>query len=250
MLIQAPPRQVPPGIQRAANRENSFWFIGLGAVMFGGLGLILAWFFFPWKFYQDWQLRDAPLVPGHVLSAHQTNVRINKQRVYRYEFEFVLPAADRIQGTSFTTGRQWDQGSAVEVRYRPENPAVCCIAGARSSESPGGSALVLLVPVGAIVLAGLGIRTRRRLQFLLEYGQVTKARVLSVEELAIRVNQQRVCRILLQRLDPGAGGPITVRKHQPTQVALLRERLASGQPVIVLYDPAHPERMLLPEALV
>ena len=101
-----------------------------------------------------------------------------------------------------------------------------------------------------LMIAMAAIVARRRLHFLLEHGQVGEARVTAVEATSTQINKQRVYRITLQRVDAAAGAPFTVRRYEPTMVAFVRERLASNQPVFVLFDPAHPERLLLPEALL
>ena len=248
-LADPPPRRVPPELKRAAGRQGPSWFFGGFGLLFGGFGLFFAWMFFPWNIYRGWQLADAPTAPGRITAVSATGLRENKQRVYRYDFDFSPPAGGRVEGTCYTTGQRWNAGAPVTVRYKPDDPAWCCIEGARTSVGSALSALVLLFPAIGGSLVAWVVLARRRLSFLLEHGQVGEARVTAVDATSTQINNQRVYRITLQRLEPAGSAPLAVRKYEPAQVALARERLASNQPVFVLYDPARPQRLLLAEAL-
>jgi len=248
-LAQIPPRRVPPELRRAANRQSGLWFLGLFGLMFGGLGLFFVWMFFPWNFPRDWQLRGAPVAPGRVLSSDRTNLSENRQRVYRYDFEFTPPAGAKTRGTCYTSGQRWSPGAAIGVRYLPDNPAVNCIDGARSSQASGAAAFVVIFPLVGAAAMTFGLVARRRRRFLLEEGRVGEARVAAVESTAMQINRQTVFRITLQGFTD-SGRPVVVRKYDSAHVDLARERLASNQPVFVLYDPEHPDRVILPETLL
>ena len=171
-LADPPPRRVPPELKRAAGRQGPSWFFGGFGLLFGGFGLFFAWMFFPWNIYRGWQLADAPTAPGRITAVSATGLRENKQRVYRYDFDFSPPAGGRVEGTCYTTGQRWNAGAPVTVRYKPDDPAWCCIEGARTSVGSALSALVLLFPAIGGSLVAWVVMARRRLSFLLEHGQV------------------------------------------------------------------------------
>jgi hypothetical protein len=251
LLAAPPPRRPPPLIRRAAVRQAAPLVFALFGAAFFLFGLFFCSAFFPYKFYHDWQLRaaDTARTPGHITDVAPTKMSINKVRVMHYRFEFQPAAGAPVSGDCYTTGIRWRINTPVNVRYRPENPQVACPDGARLSEADATMLVTLIFPV---VGAGLFLwvrGARRRAVYLLEHGVVTEAQVMAVEATITRVNNQYVHKITLQRTD-GLGDPtIKIRRYQPAVVALVKQRLASKQPVFLLYDPANPKRVLLPEAL-
>jgi hypothetical protein len=135
------------------------------------------------------------------------------------------------------------------VRYRPENPAVCCIDGARLSAGDGTSTLVLMFPTIGGGLVAWVVIARRRMKALLERGFLAEALVSGVEQTQVRINNRYVHKIILQRTDSADGGALVVKSYLPEVIAFARGRMDAKQPVFVLYDPAKPKRALLPEAL-
>ena len=109
--------------------------------------------------------------------------------------------------------------------------------------------VVVFFPALGVVLVISAFVSRNRQRWLLENGAVAEAAVVSVESTAMRANRQTVYKITLQRTDPAGVATFVLRKYQPAQVDFARRRLETKQPVFVLYDPAHPRRALLPEAL-
>ena len=81
---------------------------------------------------------------------------INKTTVMRNAFEYSPPQAlEAMRGECFTTGARWEVGDTVTVRYRPEDPTLACVEGARLSEGNWAMAFVLIFPlVGVIVING------------------------------------------------------------------------------------------------
>ena len=250
LLASTPPRKVPPELLRAAGAQGPPWYLALVGLMFLVMGFFFVRVFFPWHFYEDWQLRDAPVAPGRIVTASPTSLSVNKQRVYRYEFKFQTPGGGQVDGACYTTGRWWNPGAQVSVHYLPDRPQICCVEGARVNQGSAGSAFLLVFPlVGGGMIAWLVVG-RRGQRWLLEYGQMGEALVTEVVQTSVRINNQYVYKITLQRADATGDTSMTLRHYQPAQVALARTRLASKQPVFVLYDPAHPRRGLLPEALL
>lgn len=251
LLASAPPRIVPAALLRAANRQRTAGPLGLVGFIFTLMGLFLVALFSPWNMSQDWRLAAATtaLAPGRVIAADRTGMSINKQRVILYEFAFLPGPGVRMRGESYTTGVRWKSGDDVTVRFSVSNPEFCCIEGARLSEGGAVGLIVFLFPaVGIGLLLGVMV-ARRRLRWLLENGVVAEALVKGVDQTPMRINRQQVYKITLQRTNAGGGAAIVLRTDQPAQVEFARQRLETRQPVFVLYDPAHPRRALLPEAL-
>lgn len=251
LLAMSPPRTVPPELRRAALRQRA----PLALAGFGGVfvlfGAFFVWMFFPWNFYRGVRLAaaDTATANGRVISTARTNMSVNKTRVMSYEFEFQVSPGARVRGVCYTTGQAWPAGSAVTVRYRPEEPAVCCITGARSTEMGGSGAAVALFPlVGAAFVAWVVI-ARRRVLALLERGFLAEALVTGVEQTNTRINNRYVHKITLQRTDSPDGGAFVVKQTAPDVIGFARERMAANQLVFVLYDPAKPKRVMLPETL-
>jgi hypothetical protein len=225
--------------------------VGLLGFFFTLMGLFLAALFSSWDIFQDWRLAAAELAtaPGQVLSVERTGLRVNRQRVVRYKFAFQPRPGVRLQGDCFTTGAQWREGDAITVKYSVSDPALGCIDGARLSQGGPVGLVVLLFPALGLGLLISVFAGRRRMNWLMEHGEVAEATVTGLESTVVQINGRRVFKITLQRTDPAGGAPFVLRKHQPAQVEFARQRLETTEPVFVLYDPAHPRRALLPEAL-
>jgi len=252
LLAAPPPRTVPGELQRAGYRQAASLGLMIFGLIFGGFGLAMGMVFFPWNFYRDWQLSAGSTLtaPGRVTNVGSTKLSINKRRVMSYDFTFRSAAGADEHGTCYTTGQQWSRNAAVTVRYLPADPTVCRIEGARLSEANGPAGLFMLVfPGMGAGLVAWSVISRRRIRNLLEQGTVGEAVVTAVEQTYTRVNKQYVFKITLQRTDAPDAGALSLRSYQPAAISFARDRMASKQPVFVLYDPANPKRVLLPETL-
>jgi len=65
-----------------------------------------------------------------------------------------------------------------------------------------------------------------------------------VEDTSMAVNDDRVYRITLRRCDPPGAAPHVEKRSDLAHLRLARERMANGQPMFVLVDPAKPQRTL------
>jgi hypothetical protein len=206
---------------------------------------------FPWNFYRDWQLSTpgTATAAGRVVSVRNTSLSINRRKVVRYDFTFKTATGANGGGICYTTGQQWSPNATVTVRYRPDDPAVACIFGARLSEAGPVVLPMLIFPCAGFALIAWFVVSRRRIRSLLERGAVGEALVTAVDQTLMQVNKRYVFKISLQRTDAPDAGALTLRSYQPAVVSFAQERMASKQPVFVLYDPANPKRVLLPETL-
>ncbi len=266
-LLAAPvPRKVPAELLRTANRQPLMLILvilGLGPTF---LGLLAVWLFFPWGYQHDQQLNLGPTQhgSGRVTAQTQTNLSEGSSRstevpVYAYEFVFSPRGGAESKGICYTTGQKWASGSPVDVEYLAADPTVARITGSRTSEVSM-DILVFLPPLFlatglTLVITGLGLRRRRR--WLLKNGVVGEGRVQSVGPLTGRVNRQPspvpIFRITLLQTNPTVAQlhkvwalPLIQRQ----EIEFFQARLASQQPVFMLYDPARPKRVIFPETLL
>ena len=251
LLAAAPPRVVPAELLRPALRRSAPLSLAVFGSGFMLVGAFFAYMSFPWNFYRESRLAaaDTATANGRVISTARTNMSVNKTRVISYEFEFQTSSGAGVRSVCYTTGQAWRPGSAVTVRYRPEEPALCCIAGARLTEMGWAGAFVLLFPVVGAGLVAWIVFARRRMAELLKNGFLAEALVTGVEATAMRVNNRYVHKITLQRTDLPDGGAFVVKQTAPEVIAFANERMNAKQPVFVLYDPAKPKRATLPETL-
>ncbi len=247
------PRRVPKELLRAAQRQRAPVTLAVIGGGFVALGAILVGLLFPWNYARDRQLAatDTASALGRVLTVADTHLTISKRRVVRYEFSFEPAAGGTIQGECFTTGRRWLEGMAVPVRYRTEDPAVCCLAGARSSKSDASGMFLPLFPfLGGIFLVWFRA-ARSRVRRLLEHGLLAEALVIAVVASALQPSRagRNVHKITVRRTDSPSGGNFRLRTTQTEVIDFALDRLETQQPVYVLYDPAQPKIAILPETL-
>lgn len=252
LLAAPPPRRVPPELRRAAMRQTApmlFVLIGAGLTLFA-LMFVVA--FFPWNLAQQWQLDadGAATASGKIVGVERTNISIGKKPVMRFTFEFMPATTGRVQrGTCYTTGSSWTDGASVTVRYRPNDPGLACVEGARLSKTGGAAAFVLLFPGIGVTAMVIGLRLRHRALHLLVHGEVAEAFVTALETTSTTINNHPLYRIMLRRVDRPDDPLLETRKWDPAVVSFARARLESKQPVFVLFDPRRPKGVLLPETL-
>ena len=252
LLAAPPPRHVPPELRRAATRQTApLLFIVIGAVL-AAFAMIFVAAFFPWNLTQQWKLdaEGAMTTSGKIIAIESTGLSIEKQRVRQTTFEYAPPPSARtLRGTCYTTGSPWSEGATVVVRYRPDDPSVACVEGARLTKTRGMAAFVILFPGIGVTMIVIGLRLRHHALHLLVHGEVAEAFVTALERTETTIGNHHVYRIVLKRLDHPDAPPLETNKWEPAVVAFARERLESKQPVFVLFDPKRPKGVLLPEVL-
>jgi hypothetical protein len=255
-LAASPPRRVPERFVKKAKAQ----FAGMVTIIVGGffglMGLVMAIAMEPWRSFDDWRLaRDSvATAPGRIVAAEATNLSVNRVQVWRYSFTFGVSGRETT-GSCFADRGRWQIGDGATVRYLPDDPAMAVAEGGRRSRGGGGAAwIVLLFPGVGLGLFAWAVTQRRRAVHLLTHGRLDEAVVESITPTGTKINGRRVQEIKLRASDGGGGAgdalaPVTVRFHAPEIIALAEARLASGQPVYILRDPARPNRVILPEAL-
>ena len=252
LLARAPPREVPAPVVAVALGGGVPRFLPLFGLFFFGLGLLFTWLFFPWQFVDEWRLTvaESPTTEGVISEVSRTNMSVNKTKVLAYGFRYTPVGGPPRVGRCYTTGPRWGVGAAVTVRYLPADPAVACVEGARLSQSGLTGAIVIIFPLVGCTLVVWFVADRRQKRRLLREGLVAEVDILSVEETAIRVNNQNICKITFRAATLNNGQPITISRSNRPDVDLARKHGQEKQPVFVLYDPRNHTRVLFPEALI
>ena len=251
LLASAPPRQVPGPVAKAVLGGRASWFLPLFGLVFGGVGLLFTWLFFPWRFQDDRRLAGdtARATPGMITEVTKAHMEINEVPVMEYGFRYTLEDGRRRVGRCFTTGTRWTNNDRVTVRYLPAEPDLACVEGARLSKGGWGGSFVALFPlVGGAAMVWF-IADRRGKRRLLREGLVAEVDVTAVANTNAKVNEQPIYRITLTSPAPG-GAPVTVSRFHPPDVELALKHFQDKQPVFVLYDPRKPKRLIFPEALI
>ena len=250
-FLAAPvPRPLPEALGKAALKANA----SLGGVMLGIFlflfGSVFVYAFFPWRLADEWRLAGAGAqeVAGRIVSVKSARMTINGQQVMRYGFEFVDAQGGSVNGECFTSGRVWSPGAEVLVRYLPTKPALSCPLGARLSKGSRGLAFMVLFPLAGLGVAAWRMHARKRTRWVMQNGTLGDFRVTTIKATGVEINKLPQFKITLQRLDQADAEPHEVRWYKPELLAFARERLASGQAVFGLFDPAKPKKVLLPEA--
>lgn len=252
LLASPPPRRVPAHVAQAIKAGKSSWAMVLFGLLFGSFGMIFVWVFFPWNLGDEMNLRrdGARTATGRVQSVNQTNMEVNEQRVYEYQFAYTPEDGTPRSAVCFATGRDWPEGRDVPVRYLPDQPQVALIEGASLNQGGLFGAFTIIFPVIGYGLAFGSLALRGDPTRLLREGAVAEVDVLAVEGTNMTVNNRLVHRITVSAPGAGGGPPVVLRRLDLADIALARRQVEQKQPLYVLYDPRKPTRMIFPEALL
>jgi hypothetical protein len=252
LLASAPPRQVPGDFLHAGQGGGRGWGLPLFGMVFGTFGMFFVWIFFPTQLADDWRLDESEqTTSGIVRSATDTNMSINDEQVVEYVFAYLFSGNDAHTASCYTTGRRWQEGDQVTVRYLADQPAIARIEGGRLSKGGGlVGALVMIFPLIGYGLVAWFLVAKRRMRQLLENGRVAEVDVLAVDATRVRVNYQTVYKITLSPLPETSGEPVTIKRWANPEINLLTSHALQKQPIFVLYDPRWPRQLIFPEALI
>lgn len=246
-LAQPAPRYPSPELRKAIRTWRGHRAIVAFGLLFGTFGLLFCFVFLPWKWPLEWKLdhSEPVIVPGQVVEVSATNLSINESKVWKVEVAYRDMGDDRVS-TGYVTGKKFSEGEPVNVRVHPDDPGLSCPEGTRMSEGSLFSSFVLVFPlVGYGLVAGAVVSRARRIK-LLTRGRAGTARVIGCKETMTSVDDCKVHKLTLQI--PEVPGTVLIKRHRPLEVRMLREAMESGDPLKIVYDPAKPKRLLIPEA--
>jgi len=256
LLQHDPPRPVPPGLRR--KRRGAARSLGFIGGFFLLLGVPLMVFFFPWRIGADLllDLGRAATATGRVTAVEETGITTGRaedsrgEPVYRVRFAFRGPNGAEVRGVCYTRGRRFGEGETVQVEYAPSRPTRCRIAGSTQAIIGYWGLLAVLFPVAGLLMLSYCLRARRRYLRLLREGVFAYGHVESVVKTNVTINHQRRYRVTVAFRGPDGREHSAGYSAYGEEVELARERMAAGERVGLLVDPAAPRRVLLLDALV
>jgi hypothetical protein len=252
LLASRPPRQVPKHVAQAAqDRCESRTLV----LISGGIaiaGLFIVGILFPWHWFDELRLKGASAgrATGVIQWVRESNLTVNKRRVYEFGFVFTPPGSGPVMTSCFATGRRWTKGESVAVRYLPSSPDVAIVSGGDWNKGGLTMAFVAIFPLAGFGIAFPAICRRRQVLFTLQQGHATEVEIKSVEAMKVSLSRHTVHRITVSApADPG-GPPVVLRRVDHADIGLATRHAANKRPVFVLYDPRQPSQMIFPETLI
>lgn len=250
-MASRPPRQVPKHVVRAAQDSRGARAQALIGCGFAIAGLFIIGISFPWRWIDEMRVKGegAGRATGVIQWVRESNLTVNKRRIYEFGFVFTPPQSRPVMTSCFASGRRWTKGESVAVRYLPTAPDVAIVEGGDWNKGGLTMALVLIFPLAGFGLALPVICRRRQVLVALRDGHAAEVDVLSVNATRMTLSRQ-THRIMVSA--PGEAGrpPVIFRRIDPAEIQLASRHVASKQPVFVLYNPRDPSGMIFPEALI
>ncbi len=242
--LAQPPRRVP-------------WLVR-SQVLFGGFMNQFGWLFFGFGLIFVWifglnadlsslliPLRTMETAEGMVLRVEETSATVNETPVYAYTYIFRVESLEQeFQGSSYSTGRQFEPGWIVTIEYARSNPEVSRIHGMRQAIfGPWVLCLVFIFPLIGLVFIIVGLRNGFKANRLLANGQIAWGQLKAKEPTSTTVNDQPVYKLTFEfQADDGAIYEVVAKTHLPH----LLEDEAEEQ---VLYNPRRPAYAVLLDQL-
>jgi hypothetical protein len=211
------------------------------------LGSVFAWIFVPASdFSSMWRFRG-PLVAadGKVTHCEKTSYTTGASRrrrgppVYANYYTF-----EKGSGVSYATGTCADAGTMLTVEYVADNPAISRIVGMR--EKPLGGFVVvigLIFPLIGGIIAGTAMRNGLQHAQVLCDGKPAAGKLIAKRATSTRINKRLVYEMEFQFVgEDSRFHNAKVRTHEP-------EKLEDEQRESMLYDPRHPSKAVVIDAL-
>lgn len=225
-------------------------------VMFGGVMSQLGWIFlgFGLIFVALFQpgagmaaavhfSRDLATGNGTVTDWRKLNLSINDTPVYETSYEFEPGDGSRYAGASYQTGRHRNQGDAVAIEYRANDPTISRIQGMRSTPGGLGVSFVYLFPFIGLCFVLFSIHRGLRARSLLANGRLGRGTLKSKEPTNATVNNQRVYKLTFEfEAEDGMTYEAVAKSHVPA-------RLEDEAQERLVYDPRRPSDAVMLDEL-
>jgi hypothetical protein len=186
---------------------------------------------------------------GEITAVEETNTEVNDQKVNRVRYEFTTPQGQGAAGVCYRRAFGDPVGAAATVEYLPDRPAISRIVGCTVIPFGYFSAIVGILPIIGFGLVAGQWTLRRRALRLLRDGVFAMAKVTDVKRTNVEVNDERRFRVSVSLTSAG-GELVTGYDAYGADAQMAESRLASGETVGVLYDPARPKRLYVVEKLL
>lgn len=188
-----PPRHVPAGTKL---RLLFGVFLNLFGWIFFGFGLIFVWVFTLQADLTGWLVfrGDLATARGVISASTETNMSVNEQRVYRYDYRFSHDGVD-FSGSSYQTGGGMKDNHAVTVEFPAGSPENSRIQGMRRGIIGLFGLMPVIFPaVGLCFMAG-GIRKGLKGIRLLTYGEMAAGELIDKQATNAKINEQTVYKL-------------------------------------------------------
>lgn len=226
-----PPRPVPFSLS-ITNVLNAVSQIGFGLL---GFSSIFVWVFVANADYSFITFRGAlGRATGTITRVVDTNAKENRSTVRANHFEYSV-AGERLQGVSYSTGRQVEPGDKVLVEYLEREPQRARISGQRTGTFSPAVMFVLLFPTIGLILVIVGVRWGNKRARLLREGVFTTGVLKSKTATNTRVNNRRVYELIFEFTARDG------RRCEAKARTSLTARLEDEREEPLLYNPDKPE---------
>jgi len=239
--LEPPPRAVPGGIRHK--------------LLFGGAANQTGWFLFGFGMIFFWLVALNSEIWSHVLFSGQTehatglvtgvgetNTSENERRIHAVDYVYSVGGTEH-RGTSYTTVPSSGVGAVVDIEYRKGSPQISRIRGMRRYRFSAWAFMCTILPLTGLGMVVRGLRRGLRDIHVLTRGRAAMGVLIAKELSGAEVNN-RPMYALTFRFRAEDGG-----EHRGVVSALHTIPIEDEPEERLLYDPRHPERIVVVDSL-
>lgn len=242
MSLSDPPRRVPFSVRL---RILLGGFLNQFGWYFFGFGMVFVWAFggssalYDLAYFQ----RDVAVTEGRISAVIETNMSINEERVYEYQYAYRVNGVEYFGATKAYYGEH-KVNDPASVEYTSRNPTRSRIQGL---EFKRWVALVAgIFPMIGLVFIALGIRKGIRGARLLRHGKQTTGTLVSQEPTNTEVNDEPVFEFTFEFEVEGEGFfEVVARTHLTERFAGEESDDEDDVREPLLYNPYDPNDAIL-----
>lgn len=224
-------------------------------ILFGGFSSQFGWIFFGFGMifvlvfvtnidFSDFYLGEgSPTAQGKVTKVFATNSSVNKRTVFACEYEFTAPNGQKIQATSYTTGRLPNEGDTVDVEYLTNKPSYSRIKGMSQGAFPPFVLFVLIFPTIGLIFIIANLLWSLKALRILKDGIITSGQLSRTEATNTRINNSPVIRYFFTfTAQDGQKYEAKAETHNPASILDERQEM-------IFYDPLDPKKAVVKDNL-
>jgi len=254
LLKREPPREIPRSIRK--KKRGLYALVGFGA-FFVLFSVPFMWLFFPWQLADELalDLGDPATISGQVVRVEKTNLSVGGGEhtegtpVYAIHFTFETSGGETVTGVCYEVGLRHKEGQAVQIEYSSDTPSRSRVKGCKLNPTGYFGCLVIIFPLVGTLMCFFGMRARVRFLRLIRHGAFARGEVVDVKATNVTVNGQKRYKITVS-YDSRRGQTVTTYNAYGEDVTVARKRMESAEQVGLLYDPEHPGRVQILDALL
>jgi hypothetical protein len=239
--IEPPPRSVPTSIRRKLLFGGAINQMGW---LFFGLGWIFFWFMALNSEIWSYVLFSGETghTAGIVTAVQRTSSSENKRHIYALDYAYSVAGIEH-RGTSYTVDPSHGVGAVVDVEYRESRPQLSRIRGMRRYRFSAWVIVCTVFPLVGLGFVARGVWRGRRDIDVLVHGRAAMGVLVAKEPTGVEVNDQPMYALTFRfRSDDGV-------EHRGVVTALHTIPIEDEPEERLLYDPRHPERIVVMDNL-